>query len=69
MVVLDILEHAPFSLTDLAEKAGISYDSLRSWSIGRRTPRPATREKLASGLRAKARELEQLASDLEKAKP
>lgn len=68
LAVQNVIDEAPFSLTDLADKAGVSYDSLRSWAIGRRTPRKATSDKLAAGLRKKARELEALASELESAR-
>jgi transcriptional regulator with XRE-family HTH domain len=67
LAVQNVIEKAPFSLTDLADKAGVSYDSLRSWAIGRRTPREATRRKLVAGLRKKADELERLADELESA--
>lgn len=65
VAVQNILTRAPFTQSDLARAAGISYDSLRSWAIGRRSPRESTVQKLAEGLRKKAEELERLADELD----
>lgn len=69
VAVQNIIERAPFSLVDLARAAGVSYDSLRSWSIGRRHPRESTKQKLADGLRRKAADLTRLADELDRARP
>lgn len=65
VAVQTVIDEAPFTLNDLAKKAGISYDSIRSWAVGRRSPRPAYVEKLADGLRKKAEELAALADQLD----
>ena len=69
VAVQNIIREAPFTLAELADRAGISYDSLRSWNIGRRAPRKASCRQLANGLRAKAAELVALAESLEQATP
>lgn len=69
LAVRHVIDEAPFTLVDLADSAGISYDAIRSWSVGRREPRPATVQKLAAGLRKKADELERLARELDEARP
>lgn len=69
VAVQNIIERAPFTLNDLARAAGISYDSLRSWSIGRRSPRESTKRKLVEGLRKKSDELARMADDLERTRP
>jgi predicted transcriptional regulator len=65
VAVQTVIKDAPFTLHDLAEEAGISYDSLRSWSVERRAPRPKSVQKLARGLRSKAAELLALADKLD----
>jgi transcriptional regulator with XRE-family HTH domain len=67
MRVQNTLKKAPFTLVELAEQSGLSYAALHSWTHTRRTPRPASRAKLAAGLRRKAAELEKLAADLDAA--
>lgn len=49
----------------IADDAGLSYASIRSWLIGRRSPEPESLRKLAEGLRARAAKLEELADELE----
>lgn len=66
VAVQNIIKEAPFTLVELAEKSGISYDSLRSWNVGRRAPRRSSCTQLASGLRKKAAELQALADNLER---
>jgi predicted transcriptional regulator len=66
VAVQNIIDKAPFTLVDLAKAAGISYDSLRSWSIGRRTPRDSTKQKLVDGLRRKSADLARLADELDR---
>lgn len=65
MRVRKALDAFPFTLTDLAERSGLSYAALHSWNHTERVPRLASRQKLAAGLREKARELEALAAEVE----
>lgn len=64
--VREAIKTAPFTLHDLAREAGISYDSLRSWSVGRRDPRTASVRRLSAGLRRKAASLIELADSLDR---
>ncbi len=67
-LVLRALELATScSLADVAAWAGLSYDTLHSWKLGRRTPSPSTVQQLAAGLRDRAMRLERMATSLERA--
>lgn len=58
------LSEGPFTIQQLAEDAGISYDTLYSWVKGRRVPRPENVRQLASGLGKRADLLREIAEDL-----
>jgi transcriptional regulator with XRE-family HTH domain len=58
------LEDGPFSIQQLAEEAGISYDTLYSWAKRRRVPRPESLRQLARGFDQRAEVLEQIAEEL-----
>jgi hypothetical protein len=60
--VIDRLCH---TREELAHQLGVSPAALYSWSVGRRSPRPANRSELAKIARAHARELTDLANALE----
>jgi hypothetical protein len=60
--VIDRLCH---TREELAQQLGVSPAALYSWSVGRRSPRPANRTELARIARAHARELTDLANALE----
>ena len=60
--VIDRLCH---TREELAHQLGVSPAALYSWSVGRRSPRPANRSELAKIARAHARELTDLANTLE----
>jgi hypothetical protein len=60
--VIDRLCH---TREELAQQLGVSPAALYSWSVGRRSPRPANRTELAKIARAHARELSDLANVLE----
>ena len=49
---------------DLAKLLGLSYDCVRSWSIGRTNPNEENRKKLADLLDTQAHLLRQLAMEL-----
>lgn len=62
-----ILDEAPFSMRQLAEEAGISYDAVRSWASDRRTPRPENLEHLAAALERRGSHLHEIADELRRA--
>jgi transcriptional regulator with XRE-family HTH domain len=59
-----VLDEAPFSMRQLAEEAGLSYDAIRSWAADRRTPRLENLEHLAAALRQRASRLDDLAAEI-----
>ncbi len=65
-MIAKVLQAATPNLRDLADWAGVSYETARSWRIGRRSPSPDAARKLAKGLRAHARQLNRLADQLER---
>ena len=64
-----VLDEAPFSMRQLAEEAGISYDAIRSWATERRTPRPESLELLATALKRRGERLCEIADDVRRATP
>ena len=67
MLIQRVLNEGPFSMRQLAEQAGLSYDALRSWAADRRTPRPDNLKQLAATLRTRGKHLSELASELDAA--
>jgi transcriptional regulator with XRE-family HTH domain len=63
-----VLDEAPFSMRQLADEAGISYDAVRSWAADRRTPRPENLEHLATALERRASRLHEIADELRRAR-
>lgn len=61
------LSEGPFTIQQLAEESGISYDTLYSWVKGRRVPRSENVRQLASGLERRADLLREIADDLKDA--
>lgn len=61
------LSEGPFTIQQLAEESGISYDTLYSWVKGRRVPRPENVRQLASGLERRAELLREVAEGLKNA--
>jgi transcriptional regulator with XRE-family HTH domain len=59
-----VLDEAPFSMRQIAEEAGISYDAIRSWATERRTARPENVAQLASALERRSERLHLLAAEL-----
>ena len=59
-----VLEEGPFSIQQLADEAGISYDSLYSWAKGRRVPRPENLRQLATGFDRRSEVLRDIADML-----
>jgi transcriptional regulator with XRE-family HTH domain len=58
------IKAATLTMGDMAERLGLSYDAVRSWSIGRTTPNKENRETLATFLDERADRLRGLAQDL-----
>jgi transcriptional regulator with XRE-family HTH domain len=61
------LSEGPFTIQQLADEAGVSYDTLYSWVKGRRVPRPGNVRQLASGLTKRSDLLRELADALKDA--
>jgi transcriptional regulator with XRE-family HTH domain len=59
-----VLDDAPFSMRQIAEEAGVSYDAVRSWATNRRTPKPQNLVQLAHALRRRGARLHLLADEL-----
>jgi lambda repressor-like predicted transcriptional regulator len=62
-----VLDEAPFSMRQLADEAGISYDAIRSWATDRRTPRPENLEHLAVALEHRGERLREIADEVRRA--
>ena len=67
MLIQRVLDEGPFSMQQLADESGISYDALYSWAKSRRSPKAESLRQLAAGLRQRGERLESLAEDLERA--
>lgn len=63
-VIQRVLQQGPFSMRQLAEEAGLSYDALRSWAADRRTPRAENLDQLAEALERRGERLHELAEEL-----
>lgn len=64
-----VLDEAPFSMRQLAEEAGISYDAIRSWAADRRTPRPESLMQLAAALERRGSRLHEIADEVRRTTP
>lgn len=64
MMIQRVLDDAPFSMRQIAEEAGVSYDAVRSWATNRRTPRTENLLQLSDALRQRSARLEALAAEL-----
>ena len=62
-----VLDEAPFSMRQLAEESGISYDAIRSWASDRRTPRPENLLQLAVALERRGSRLHEIAQEVRNA--
>ena len=62
-----ILREVPFSMRQIAEEAGVSYDAVRSWATERRTPRTENLVQLADAIERRSQEMHTLADALRKA--
>lgn len=67
MLIQRVLEEGPFSMRQLADESGVSYDALYSWAACRRDPRADSLRQLAAGLRQRGSHLNDLADELERA--
>lgn len=66
-LIQQILREVPFSMRQIAEEAGVSYDAVRSWATERRTPRTENLVQLADAIERRSREMQVLASALREA--
>ena len=62
--VRDIIQESEIPQQVLADKAGLSYATLRSWITGRRSPTPESISKLADALDSHGLRLQQLAREV-----
>ncbi len=58
------LRDGPFSMRQLADDAGLKYDVLRGWAIGRRTPTAENLSRMADGFEQRAHQLQRIAEEL-----
>ncbi len=65
MIVREALTSGPAGLRQLAEDAGVKYQTLRTWASGVNTPSPENIRKLAEGFRRRAARLVEVAGQLE----
>ncbi len=66
-LIQQILRDVPFSMRQIAEEAGVSYDAVRSWATERRTPRTENLVQLADAIERRSQEMHVLAAALRKA--
>lgn len=66
-LVQRVLREGPFSMRQLAEDAGLKYDVLRGWAIGRRTPTAENVSRMADGFERRAERLREIADELREA--
>jgi transcriptional regulator with XRE-family HTH domain len=65
-MLANVLDYAAPTLREVARDAGISYEAIRSYRKGLRTPPPAVIKRLAVVLRARGGRLTKLAAQLER---
>lgn len=65
-LIQQILRDVPFSMRQIAEEAGVSYDAVRSWATERRTPRTENLVQLADAIERRSQEMHLLADALRK---
>lgn len=66
VIIQRALTDGPFSMNEIARETGLSYDALRSWATGRRTPRAKNLAKLADYLERHGKKLQDFAEDIRK---
>jgi hypothetical protein len=66
-LVQRVLRDGPFSMRQLADDAGLKYDVLRGWAIGRRTPTAENLFRMADGFEHRAKQLRHIADELREA--
>jgi len=65
-MLANVLDAVAPTLRDVAREAGISYEAIRSYRKGLRTPPAPVVRRLAKVLRARGGKLQQLADQLER---
>jgi transcriptional regulator with XRE-family HTH domain len=66
-LVQRVLKDGTFSMRQLAEDAGLKYDVVRAWAIGRRAPTPDNLSRIAAGFEHRAEQLQRMARELREA--
>lgn len=64
VIIQRALSDGPFSMNEISRETGLSYDALRSWATGRRTPKPENLERLAAYLDRHGKRLQDFANDI-----
>jgi len=67
IMITRALDGATASLEEIAEAAGITYDTLYAWKTGRRNPTPENLLRLADAIEGRGGELQELAKELREA--
>ena len=67
LLIQQVLRDVPFSMRQIAEEAGVSYDAVRSWATERRTPRTENLVRLADAIERRSQEMHALAAALREA--
>jgi predicted transcriptional regulator len=67
LLIQQVLRDLPFSMRQIAEEAGVSYDAVRSWATERRTPRTENLVQLADAIEQRSRAMQALAVALREA--
>lgn len=60
-----MLNELKLSTDDLAKMARVSVHTMRDWQLGRRSPSPAARRRLAQGLNRYLQRVERIIAELE----
>jgi transcriptional regulator with XRE-family HTH domain len=63
LAVQNALQNGPFSLHQLADKAGVGYETLRQWAAGKRNPKPDNVDRILTALDEQADEIKQLVAE------
>lgn len=66
-LVAQAIGQSRLTMRELAEEAGFSHQTLRSWASGRRSPNRKSALQLAEALRRRSGQLQELAAKIEDA--
>lgn len=69
LAVQNALQKGPFSLHQLADRAGVGYETLRQWAAGKRNPKPDNVDRILDALDEQANEIKKLVQEARAAAP